>query len=136
MKTVVVHSQQKWENMVVTRRTEITLVEELNVFGQQGWEVVSVLYYKDPKNIMAWSGFLKRPCKGSALPAVESGEVESDAIPPLSVESGGATGSTIARGIGATTSIAGTSSGPKEVKVSFSSEFDSEDTDFKVQEDS
>jgi hypothetical protein len=71
MKTVIVQSQQRWENMVVSRRTETTLIEELNNFGLKGWEVVSILYYKDPKGVMAWSAFLKRPCSGTAPAAVQ-----------------------------------------------------------------
>jgi len=77
MKTVVVHSQQRWECMVVTRRSEVTIVEEANIFGQKGWEVVSVLHYKDAKGIAAWSAFLKRPCSSASSSPSEAGESET-----------------------------------------------------------
>jgi hypothetical protein len=78
MKTVVVQSQQRWEYMVVTRRSEVTIVEEANIFGQKGWELVSILNYKDPKGIVAWSAFLKRPCSGPGSAVAETSEAESN----------------------------------------------------------
>jgi hypothetical protein len=66
MKTVVVRSQQKWEHMAINRRSEAAMLEETNLAGQEGWELVSVLYYKDAKGEMAWTAFMKRPGGGAA----------------------------------------------------------------------
>ena len=51
------------------RKTETSLLIEINEFGQQGWELVSVIYYKDPKGTMSWIAFMKRPATGQAPPA-------------------------------------------------------------------
>jgi len=61
MKTAIVHAQQKWEHMAVTRKTESVLVEEINQLGEEGWELVSTEYFKDPKGVMTWIAYLKRP---------------------------------------------------------------------------
>lgn len=61
MKTAIVHAQQKWEHTAVTRKTESVLVDEINVLGEQGWELVSTEYFKDPKGVMTWIAYLKRP---------------------------------------------------------------------------
>jgi len=60
-KTAVVHSQQRWEYLAVTRRTETSLEKELNQLGRSGWELVSVDHGKDLKGIVAWIAFMKRP---------------------------------------------------------------------------
>ncbi len=60
-KIVTIRAQQKWEFRLESRKTETTLLKELNDLGQQGWELVDVMYYKDIKGIMTWTGFLKRP---------------------------------------------------------------------------
>jgi len=60
-KTAVVHSQQSWEYLAVTRRTETSLEKELNELGRSGWELVSVDHGKDLKGIVAWIAFVKRP---------------------------------------------------------------------------
>ncbi len=65
-KIVTVQSQQKWDYFFESRRTETSLLLALNEYGQQGWELVDVLYFKDPKGIMAWGAFLKRPNAGQA----------------------------------------------------------------------
>lgn len=65
-KIVTLQSQQKWDYFFESRRTETSLILALNEYGQQGWELVDVLYYKDPKGIMAWGAFLKRPNAGQA----------------------------------------------------------------------
>lgn len=65
-RTVTIQAQQKWEYNCLTRKTEATLINELNQMGQEGWEVITVLYYKDIKSIMAWTAFVKRPSSGDA----------------------------------------------------------------------
>ena len=60
-KTVTVQAQQRWEYCLETRKTESALLLRLNALGEQGWEAVDVLYYKDIKGIMSWTAFLKRP---------------------------------------------------------------------------
>jgi len=61
MKTAIVHAQQKWEHLAMSRRSDAMLVEEMNEFGEQGWQMVTALYYQDPKGVMTWTAFLKRP---------------------------------------------------------------------------
>jgi hypothetical protein len=61
MKTAVVQSQQKWETVSITRKTDAVLVEEMNELGEHGWEMVSASYDKDAKGTMTWTAFLKRP---------------------------------------------------------------------------
>jgi hypothetical protein len=68
-KIVTVQGQQKWECCLETRKTENSLLAEVNRLGQEGWEVLSVLYYKDIKAAMCWTAFLKRPTTGQAPPA-------------------------------------------------------------------
>jgi|YNPNPStandDraft_1061719.scaffolds.fasta_scaffold51911_3 hypothetical protein len=66
MKTAIVHAQQKWEHIAVTRKTESVLLDEINQLGEEGWELVSTEYFKDPKGIMTWIAYLKRPKVASA----------------------------------------------------------------------
>jgi hypothetical protein len=63
-KVVTVQAQQKWDYCFESRRTETSLMAVLNELGQQGWELVNAIYFKDMKGIMAWGGFLKRPSVG------------------------------------------------------------------------
>jgi hypothetical protein len=70
-KTVTVQAQQRWEYCLETRKTESALLLRLNALGEQGWETVDVLYYKDIKGIMTWTAFLKRP---SATHATNTGQ--------------------------------------------------------------
>jgi hypothetical protein len=60
-KMVTVQAQQRWEYSLETRKSESALLLRLNAMGEQGWEAVDVLYYKDAKGIMSWTAFLKRP---------------------------------------------------------------------------
>jgi hypothetical protein len=63
-KVVTIEAQQKWECIFETRKTETSLLRSVNELGQQGWELVQVLYYKDLKGVMTWTAFLKRPWIG------------------------------------------------------------------------
>jgi hypothetical protein len=117
-KTVVVHAQQRWEYVIVNRRSDVTLSEELNTLGQRGWELVNALNYRDMKGNIAWSAFLKRPISGQTASAAEDTPISSAAL------GGGATGlfggsssSIISSGFGSDSSSIGTDSAPKEVKV-------------------
>jgi hypothetical protein len=69
MKTAIVHSQQKWEHVAITRKTDGVLVEEMNQLGEEGWQLVSTEYFKDPKGVMTWIAFLKRPKVAQAVKA-------------------------------------------------------------------
>jgi len=69
MKTAIVHAQQKWEHVAITRKAEAMLVEEMNALGEEGWQLVSVFYFKDPKGTATWIAFLKRPKTGQAAKA-------------------------------------------------------------------
>ena len=60
-RTVTVQAQQRWDYSFESRRTETSLLHTINDLGQQGWELVDALYYKDIKGIMCWGAFLKRP---------------------------------------------------------------------------
>ena len=75
-KTVMLHAQQKWEYMELTRKTESYLLSEINDCGQQGWELVSVTHGKDLKGELSWTAFLKRPFVGHAPHANNNHQVE------------------------------------------------------------
>lgn len=60
-KVATVQAQQKWDYCSESRRTESTLIAAINEIGQSGWELVNILYHKDPKGEMLWTAFLKRP---------------------------------------------------------------------------
>jgi hypothetical protein len=79
MKTAIVHAQQKWEHLAVSRKAEATLVEEMNVLGEEGWQLVSVYYFKDPKGVMTWIAFLKRPKTGQAVKPSAAAATETSA---------------------------------------------------------
>jgi hypothetical protein len=81
MKTAVIHAQQKWEHVAIERKGEAMLVEEMNALGEEGWQLVSVFYFKDPKGTMTWIAFLKRPKTGQAVkaPSAEAGAAAAEA---------------------------------------------------------
>ncbi len=81
MKTAIVHAQQKWEHLAIERKAQLMLVEEMNALGEDGWQVVSVVYFKDPKGTMTWIAFLKRPKTGPAIkaPSAEAGAAAVEA---------------------------------------------------------
>jgi hypothetical protein len=85
-KTVTVLAQQRWEYLALTRKTEGYLLSEINLLGREGWELVSVLYYKDLKGVMCWTGFLKRPGSGQAPAPAEHGQKAAAPAPQGSVE--------------------------------------------------
>ncbi|NLF09742.1 MAG: DUF4177 domain-containing protein [Pirellulaceae bacterium] len=70
-KVVTIKAQQKWEFCFESRKTEPTLVKTLNDLGQQGWELVTIIHHKDPKGIMTWTAFMKRPSIPQQQPAAE-----------------------------------------------------------------
>ncbi len=87
-KTPIVHAVQKWEYLFFTRKSEPALYNELLVVGQEGWELVNTHYYKDPKGVMTWIAFCKRPCLGAtpaAGPAKAAG-VASETVRPTPSE--------------------------------------------------
>jgi hypothetical protein len=78
--TVTTQTQQKWEYCLVTRKTEPALLGECNRLGQEGWELVDVLFYKDLKGVMCWTSFLKRRSTGeSPMPAGPAAALSSEA---------------------------------------------------------
>jgi len=81
-KTAVVCAQQRWEHVSLTRRTASYLVDEANVLGQEGWEMVGVIYAKDPKGQMAWTAFFKRPAAAAPPGAAGPGDAARQAPPP------------------------------------------------------
>ena len=64
MKTPVVQAQQRWEYSSLVRKTEPTLVNDLNLVGQEGWELITALQVRDVKGELCWTAFLKRPSSG------------------------------------------------------------------------
>ena len=65
-KIVAIHGQQKWEYCTETRYTEIPFLAALNERGQQGWEVINIVHYKEPKSgNMAWTAYLQPSQRGS-----------------------------------------------------------------------
>lgn len=89
-KVVTIQAQQKWDYCFESRRTEASLVVVLNELGQQGWDLVEVLNYKDAKGIITWGAFLKRPNAGATatngLPASASAASPAPA-PPTATKS-------------------------------------------------
>lgn len=73
-KTAVVIAQQRWEYMYLARKSESALITELNVLGQEDWDMISLHYHKDPKGVMTWTGFLKRPCAAAGVAAPVHGQ--------------------------------------------------------------
>ena len=67
-KTATVHAQQRWEYCLLERRTETTLVVDMNKEGDQGWELVQILKHEKPKGTF-WTAFMKRPHTGPARTA-------------------------------------------------------------------
>lgn len=51
----------KWEYCFFIKQTEMYLMMELHDAGKEGWELVSVSFNKDLKNVWNWTAFLKRP---------------------------------------------------------------------------
>ena len=80
MKTVVVQAQQRWDYCFESRKTETALLIMLNKLGQEGWDLVEVLYYKDLKAVMTWTAFMKRPSLGQA-PAAGQQAAVSGGVP-------------------------------------------------------
>jgi hypothetical protein len=77
-KTVVVQSQQKWEYCRESRRNEGALIAEMNLLGDQGWEMISITYHPDVKGEMTWTAIFKRPSTGqvqAANPQQKAGPV-------------------------------------------------------------
>ena len=62
-KTATVHAQQRWEYSLMERRTETTLLIDINKEGDLGWELVQILKHEKPKGTF-WTAFLKRPHTG------------------------------------------------------------------------
>jgi hypothetical protein len=51
--------------MSLVRKTEPTLVNDINPLGQEGWELVTVMHTQDKKGEPCWIAFLKRPSSGA-----------------------------------------------------------------------
>jgi hypothetical protein len=79
MKTPVVMSQQRWEYSSLVRKTEPTLVIDLNGLGQKGWELVTVVHGRDPKGELCWTALLKRPSSGVPEAAATNGHAAAHA---------------------------------------------------------
>jgi hypothetical protein len=79
-KTVSIQAQQKWEYCIETSRTENSLLVKLNGPGQQRWELVEILYYKDMKAAITWAAFPNRPNIGQSSKPGEESEIEAKTI--------------------------------------------------------
>ena len=74
--------QTRWEYHSVTRVSEAAMVEALNQFGQESWELVSAAHYRDMAGMMAWTAILKRPIRdGSAQPVRQEAPAARMAAP-------------------------------------------------------
>lgn len=91
MKTVVVQAQQKWEALTLTRYSETTLTISVNEAGQEGWELVNAVQYKDMKGSSCWTAFLKRPCASQVAKAAaqDSSMPVAQALEKAGPEAGG-----------------------------------------------
>lgn len=58
-----------WEYRLMVKQTDRQMLLELNQFGQQGWEAITMSYDKDLKGVMQWTCWLKRPAGVAAEPA-------------------------------------------------------------------
>jgi hypothetical protein len=85
-KVVTVQSQQRWDYYFESRRTETSLVVILNELGQQGWELVNAITYKDAKGIVSWGAFLKRPSVGQAIAPGQPAAAAAPATPSSPAE--------------------------------------------------
>ncbi|MFH1924198.1 MAG: hypothetical protein ABIP48_30455 [Planctomycetota bacterium] len=87
-KTATIQAQQRWEYLAVVKRTDTALTNDLNQLGQNGWELVSVIYGKDRKGELAWTGFLKRPAAQHAhgAPVQEQGAEARSSQEPVKAE--------------------------------------------------
>ena len=74
-KQASVNARQKWEYFGLTRKTESYLCKDLNTVGQEGWELVTIDYYKDLKGEMSWTAFLKRPVSPDSPPPPAFGQI-------------------------------------------------------------
>jgi hypothetical protein len=81
-KVATIHAQQKWDHCSETRRSENAIVIAMTERGQLGWELVNVIYYKDPKGEMAWTAFMKRPSVGQAPAAAGPAAAKQAELPP------------------------------------------------------
>ena len=116
MKTVIVQGQQRWEYVIVNRRTDVTLSEELNSLGRKGWELVTAVNYRDAKGNLAWSAFLKRPT-GSQAAAAEETAAEGGVVGGAASVFAGGSSSVISSGFGSDAGTMGSDTVAKEVKV-------------------
>ena len=94
-KTAVVHAQQRWEYLALTRRTDSYLADELNRLGQDGWELVTIIYAKDAKGELFWNAFLKRPATqpaGATPTTKQATEPQPQAAPETPEAEGADTG--------------------------------------------
>lgn len=51
----------RWEYCFFIKQTEMYMMMELSDAGKDGWELVSISFNKDLKNVWNWTAFLKRP---------------------------------------------------------------------------
>lgn len=60
----------KWEYMELTRKTEAFLLNDMNQLGDEGWELVTVLYRREAKmgESYCWTAIMKRPRTGDRPP--------------------------------------------------------------------
>jgi hypothetical protein len=93
-KVVTLQAQQRWDYWFESRKTEAALLNALNTLGQQGWDLVNVLYYKDLKGIMTWTAFVKRPSatqpSSANLQGAKAGSAEEKQAVPRGFDLSGA----------------------------------------------
>jgi hypothetical protein len=73
----------RWEYRTMSRKTEEYLVDDLNEAGQEGWELVTIEYRRDPGGMgdsMCWTAFIKRPYTGDRPVELSHTRVHEDEV--------------------------------------------------------
>lgn len=88
-KTAMVHAQQRWEYMELTRKTQTYLINELNELGQIGWELVSITKHQESRpgsgEAWFWTAFVRRPQVGHAPAAATHEKAAAPAPAPAPI---------------------------------------------------
>jgi hypothetical protein len=67
----------------MSRKTEEYLIDDLNEAGQEGWELVSIEYRRDPGGMgesMIWTAFVKRPHSGERSVELKQKHIVDDEV--------------------------------------------------------
>ena len=79
----------KWEYRLMVKQTDRQMLLELNQFGREGWEAITMSYDKDLKGVMQWTCWLKRPAVAAAEVAPATAATATAAAPATAGQSTG-----------------------------------------------